>query len=64
MTDETARLSQNLDDYDGRWVAVRDGEVVAHAEDEERLRADPAVRDGDLLYPIGDPPSGFYLINV
>jgi hypothetical protein len=57
-------LSQNLDDYDGRWVAVRDGKVVAHGDDEELLRADPAVRDGDLVYPIGDPPSGFYLINV
>ena len=57
-------LSQNLDDYDGRWVAVRDGQVVAHAGDEESLRADEAVRDGDLLFPIGDPPSGFYLINV
>jgi Family of unknown function (DUF5678) len=57
-------LSQNLDDYDGRWVAVRDGQVVAHAGDEELLRADAAVRDGDLVFPIGDPPSGFYLINV
>jgi hypothetical protein len=57
-------LSQNLDDYDGRWVAVRDGKVVAHGDDEELLRDDPAVRDGDLVYPIGDPPSGFYLIHV
>ena len=28
-------LSQNLDDYDGRWVAVREGLVVADAETEE-----------------------------
>jgi uncharacterized protein DUF5678 len=61
---DTPELSQNLDDYDGRWVAVRDGKVVAHGDDEEAVRADPAVRDGDLVYPIGDPPSGFYLINV
>ena len=61
---DAAELSQDLDDYDGRWVAVRDGKVVAHGDDEESLRADPAVRDGDLVYPIGDPPSGFYLINV
>ena len=66
MSGEAAEveLSQNLDDYDGRWIAVRAGLVVAHAADEEALRADPAVRDGDLVYPIGDPPSGFYLINV
>ena len=64
MTAAPEPLSQNLDDYDGRWVAVRAGQVVAHAGDEESLRADEAVRDGDLLFPIGDPPSGFYLINV
>jgi hypothetical protein len=57
-------LSQELDAYDGRWVAVRDGLVVAHAADQVSLRADGAVRDGDLLFPVGDPPSGFYLINV
>jgi lactoylglutathione lyase len=57
-------LSQELDAYDGRWVAVRDGLVVAHAADEESLRADGAVRHGDQLFPVGDPPSGFYLINV
>jgi hypothetical protein len=50
--------------YEGRWVAVRGGEVIASAEDEATLRQDPEVRAGDLVYPIGEPPSGFYLINV
>jgi uncharacterized protein DUF5678 len=50
--------------YEGQWVAVRDGKVVAHADDEETLRADPELRETDLVYPIGEPPSGFYLINV
>jgi hypothetical protein len=50
--------------YDGQWVAVRDGEVIASADDEETLRSNPDVRPGDLVYPIGEPPSGFYLINV
>jgi hypothetical protein len=53
-----------LDEYDGKWVAVRGDEVVAHADDEETLRADPAVQPGDDVYPVGEPPSGFYLINV
>jgi hypothetical protein len=57
-------LSQNLDHYDGEWVAVRGGLVVAHASDERALRSERAVRPGDLLYPIGDPPTGFYMINV
>jgi hypothetical protein len=60
----TNGLPQELDVYDGRWVAVRDGVVVAHGPDEETLRADSSVRDDDHVYPIGDPPSGFYLINV
>ena len=50
--------------YEGRWVAVRDGEVVADADDEATLRASPGVLASDLVYPIGEPPSGFYLINV
>jgi hypothetical protein len=54
----------NLEPYDGRWVAVRGDEVVADADDEETLRAHPDVRAGDDVYPVGEPPSGFYLINV
>jgi hypothetical protein len=57
-------MSPDLDAYEGRWVAVRDDAVVADAPDEETLRADPAVQDGDDVYPVGDPPSGFYMINV
>jgi hypothetical protein len=60
----TQPLSQELDDYDGRWVAVRDGVVVAHASDEETLRREHVTRDGDRCYPIGDPVTGFYMINV
>jgi hypothetical protein len=50
--------------YEGKWVAVRGGEVIASADDEATLRQDPAVQLTDLVYPIGEPPSGFYLINV
>jgi len=57
-------MSPDLEPYDGRWVAVRDGEVVAHAADEQELRGDPAVRESDDVYPVGEPPSGFYMINV
>jgi hypothetical protein len=53
----------DLEHYTGKWVAVRGGRVVASAADEEALRADPAVREGDDVYPIGDPPSGFYFIE-
>jgi len=62
--DEESSLPEgDLQHYDGQWVAVRDGRVVAAAADEEALRADPAVQEGDDVYPIGDPPSGFYFIE-
>ena len=32
--------------------------------DPEQLRAHPDVRETDDLFPVGEPPSGFYLINV
>jgi hypothetical protein len=57
-------MSTDLEAYDGRWVAMRDGVVVADAEDEEGVRGQSAVRATDLVFPIGEPPSGFYLINV
>jgi hypothetical protein len=43
---------------------MREGRVVAHDPDPEKLRADPAVRESDDIFPVGDPPSGFYMINV
>jgi hypothetical protein len=57
-------MSDDLGQYEGKWVAMRDGRVVAHADDEETLRAQADVADTDLLFPVGEPPSGFYLINV
>ena len=54
----------DLQAYEGRWIAMRDGVVVADAADEESIRGHEAVRDTDLLFPVGEPPSGFYLINV
>lgn len=54
----------DLEHYDGEWVAMRDGRVVAHDPDEEALRAKPEVLGTDDVFPVGEPPSGFYLINV
>ena len=54
----------DLEAYDGRWVAMRDGVVVADALDEDGIRTHDAVQETDLVFPVGEPPSGFYLINV
>lgn len=57
-------MSDELGEYEGKCVAMRDGRVVAHADDEETLRTHGDVADSDLLFPVGEPPSGFYLIIV
>jgi hypothetical protein len=54
----------DLEPYDGQWVAVRGDRVVASADDQEALQAHPKVRETDDMYPVGDPPSGFYMVNV
>lgn len=53
----------DLEHYEGQWVAVRGGAVVAHAAEYETLMADPAVEPGDDVFPIGEPPSGFYFVE-
>jgi hypothetical protein len=56
--------TDDLAAYDGRWVAMRDGRVVVDGEDEQTVRKHEAVQASDLVFPVGEPPSGFYLINV
>ncbi len=58
------RGADDLQAYDGRWVALRDGRVVAAGDDEAAVRSQAEVKETDLVFPIGEPPSGFYLINV
>jgi len=43
---------------------MRDGVVVADAHDEDGIRNHEAVKETDLVFPVREPPSGFYLINV
>ena len=62
--DELALPEDDLEHYDGEWVAVRDGKVVAHDVDPEALQANPAVLPTDDLFPVGDPPSGFYTVSA
>jgi hypothetical protein len=56
--------AENLDPYDGSWVAMRAGRVVAHAADEPALRDHPDTRPEDLMFPVGHPVTGFYMLNV
>ena len=57
-------MTEDLGPYEGGWVAMRDGKVVAAAADEDAVRSHADVTSTDLVFPVGEPPSGFYLINV
>lgn len=54
----------DLDAFEGQWVAMRGERVVAHGPDEAAVRESEDVEPNDLVFPVGEPPSGFYLINV
>lgn len=43
---------QDLTRFAGRWVALRDGHVIAHASTLAALEAHPAVRPDDVLTPV------------
>jgi hypothetical protein len=63
VEDEDPRAALPVDDlehYTGEWVALRDGRVVGHDVDREALQARPDVLATDDMFPVGDPPSGFY----
>lgn len=42
----------DLTKYEGTWVALRDGDVVASSLDAVTLRDDPAVSPDDVLMPV------------
>ena len=52
---------EDLTPYEGRWVALRHGRVIAVADDASALRDDPEVQDDDGILLVGDPASGYFL---
>lgn len=46
--------------YEGKWVAIRDGEVIAAADTLEKLRTHPEVRREDAVYVVPEPSTYFY----
>jgi hypothetical protein len=62
--DELTLREDDLEHYDGEWVALRDGKVVAHDADPAALQSNPAVLPTDDVFPVGDPPSGFYTVSA
>lgn len=58
-TSQTSPISPDaLEEYAGKWIAVRNGEVVGAADSFIELKADPEVRETDAFYRV--PPSATY----
>ena len=52
--------AETLRDFAGKWISIRDGEVVASAESLEELRANGDVRLEDAVFLVPESPSYFY----
>lgn len=50
--------------FPGRWIALRDGEIVADAETEEELRKDGRVEFGDVLFEVPEADAHFYPLRL
>ena len=62
--EQAALPEDDLEHYSGEWVAMRDGKVVAHHPQLEELQTNPDVLPADDVFPIGEPPAGFYTISA
>jgi hypothetical protein len=49
-----------LEEHAAKWIAVRDGDVVAEAETLEDLRANQDVRREDAVYLVPERASYFF----
>lgn len=55
----TSPLSaEEYEKYGGQWIAVRDGDVIAHADSFEALAENEEVRSTDVLFRV--PEAGAY----
>ena len=48
-------LPEGVEQYAGKWIAIRGDEVVASADSLEELYANEHVSRGDTLYVVPEP---------
>jgi hypothetical protein len=51
---------ETVEQYAGKWIAIRDGEVVESADTLEELREIEGVRREDAVYLVPERSSYFY----
>ena len=58
-----ARLNprEDLSPYVGQWVVLRDGYVVAHDIDIDRLRERSELREDDVILPVSPSRAGYFV---
>ncbi len=49
-----------FDRFPGRWIALRDGNIVADAETEDGLRQDDLVKSTDAFFRVPEASTHFY----
>lgn len=55
-------VTDDLTEYRGQWVAIRDGRIVASALEASELRANPNVTSEDLFLLVPTEAAGTYLL--
>jgi hypothetical protein len=50
--------------FPGRWIALRNGEIIADAETREELQQDDRVDSKDALYRVPEPSTHFYRLRL
>jgi hypothetical protein len=46
--------------FAGRWIALRNGEIIADAATREELQQDDRVESTDALFRVPEPSAHFY----
>ncbi len=49
-----------FDQFPGRWIALRDGEIIADAATDDELRQDDRVESTDALFRVPEASTHFY----
>jgi hypothetical protein len=50
--------------FPGRWIALRQGEIVADAATEDELRQDDRVESTDTIFLVPEPSRHFYPLRL
>jgi len=52
---------EDLSPYMGRWIAIRDGKVVASDLSLSALRSQPEVKPSDVFMPVPRTRAGYFI---